>query len=541
MHARSSVYATDIARMIQAPIFHVNGDDPEAAIRVARLALDFRQVFKKDVVIDMVCYRQHGHNEGDEPSYTQPLMYDKIKGHRSVRKKYTELLLRRGDLDPEAAEQILEDFHARLQRAFDETRDPAENGDQPPPLPSKLLQESPVSVPRQDVDTRATAEHLEATVRTLVSLPEQFHVHPKLGRLLARKEDQYRTGKIDWAFAEALAFGSLLQEGTPVRLSGQDSGRGTFSQRHAILYDQQDGGYYVPLNHISDEQARMQVFDSLLSEYAVVGFEYGYSVASPETLVLWEAQFGDFVNGAQIMIDQFITAAEEKWNQSSRMVMLLPHGFEGQGPEHSSARMERFLQQGAEENIIVANFSTPANYFHALRRQMKRDVAKPLIVMTPKSLLRHPLVVATAEELTDGQFQFIYPADTDPAGARRLVFCTGKVYYDLIAEQKEKGLEDVVAVTRIEQLYPFPEEQVRAELERFGDVEDIVWLQEEPQNMGAWSFIQPNMNDLLDSMYGECARRVRYIGRHASASPATGSSRVHAAEQEKIIRLTLDA
>jgi multifunctional 2-oxoglutarate metabolism enzyme len=535
MHARSTLYATDVARMIQAPIFHVNGDDPEAAIRVARLALDFRQVFNKDVVIDMVCYRQHGHNEGDEPSYTQPLMYEKIKGHRSVRKKYTELLLRRGDMDPEAAERMLDDFHQKLQEAFDQTKELTEKGSKPETAVRVTLEESPVSVPRDDVDTRARREDLEAVVQVLMTTPEGFQVHPKLGRLLERKGEQFESGKIDWAFAEALAFGTLLVEGTPVRLSGQDSGRGTFSQRHAVLYDQTDGHPYVPLNHVREGQARFQVYDSLLSEYGVLGFEYGYSVASPETLVLWEAQFGDFVNGAQITIDQFITAAEEKWNQQSRLVMLLPHGFEGQGPEHSSARLERFLQQGAEENIIVANFSTAANYFHALRRQMKRKVGKPLVVMTPKSLLRHPQVVARPEELSDGQFNLIYPAETEPEAAKRVVFCTGKVYYDLLKAREEMETPAEAAIVRVEQLYPFPEDEVRAELERFAHAEQVIWAQEEPQNMGSWTFMQPLFNDLLLDLHGDCNRRVRYVGRAPSASPATGSAKVHAAEQEQLV------
>jgi 2-oxoglutarate dehydrogenase E1 component len=539
MHARSSAYATDIARMIQAPIFHVNGDDPEAAIRVARLALDYRQVFKKDVVIDLVCYRQHGHNEGDEPSYTQPLMYGKIKGHRSVRKKYTELLLRRGDLDPESAEQMLDDFHAKLQQAFEETKE--ESGQQPETAVEVHHEETPVSVPADNVDTTVPQEALERTVRALVDLPDSFHVHPKLGRLIARKDEQFTSGKIDWAFAEALAFGTLLQEGTPIRLSGQDSGRGTFSQRHAVLYDQEDGHFYVPLNHVGEDEApaQFQVFDSLLSEYAALGFEYGYSVAQPEALVLWEAQFGDFVNGAQIMIDQFITAAEEKWNQSSRLVMLLPHGYEGQGPEHSSARLERFLQACAEENIIVCSFSTPANYFHALRRQMKRDVAKPLIVMTPKSLLRHPAVVATADELAEGRFQELIPAETDPAAAERLVFCSGKVYYDLLKARGEMDNPEQVAIARLEQFYPFPDEQVAAELERFGHVQDVHWVQEEPQNMGAWTFVQPRFNALLRAQHDDRCVEVGYVGRVPSASPATGSAKVHAAQQARIVNETL--
>ncbi|MDX1531529.1 MAG: multifunctional oxoglutarate decarboxylase/oxoglutarate dehydrogenase thiamine pyrophosphate-binding subunit/dihydrolipoyllysine-residue succinyltransferase subunit, partial [Rhodothermales bacterium] len=539
MHARSSAYATDIARMIQAPIFHVNGDDPEAAIRVARLALDFRQVFKKDVVIDLVCYRQHGHNEGDEPSYTQPLMYEQIKGHRSVRKKYTELLLRRGDLDPEQAEQMLEDFHQKLQQAFEQTKELTE-GEELPELPLKPQhEESPVSVAADDVDTTVPMELLERAVRALVDLPESFNVHPKLNRLIQRKDEQFKNGKIDWAFAEALAFGTLLQEGTPVRASGQDTGRGTFSQRHAILHDQETGAFYIPLNHITEDQALFQVFDSLLSEYAALGFEYGYTVAAPDTLVCWEAQFGDFVNGAQIMIDQFIAAAEEKWNQSSRLVMLLPHGYEGQGPEHSSARLERFLQLCAEDNIIVANFSTPANYYHALRRQMKREVQKPLVVMTPKSLLRHPQVVATAEELADGQFHALYPAETEPEQAERLVFCTGKVYYDLLKAQQDQDEPGKTALARVEQLYPFPAEAVRAEVERFGHVQDVRWAQEEPKNMGAWSFIQPLLEAEVQRVHEDPCLRVRYVGRAASASPATGSAKVHAAEQERLVRVAL--
>ncbi len=543
MHARSSVYATDIARMIQAPIFHVNGDDPEAAIRVARLALDFRQVFNKDVVIDLVCYRQHGHNEGDEPSFTQPLMYDKIDGHRSVRKKYTELLLRRGDMDPEAAEQMLDDFHEKLQQAFADTKELSEQ--QPATAVRVLHEETPVSVAEAEVETKAPEEALRRVVRALTEIPDEVAVHKKLARLLQRKEGQFEKGKIDWAFAEALAFGTLLLNGTPVRLSGQDSGRGTFSQRHAVLHDQQDASLYLPLNHVAeggadgDGQARFQVYDSLLSEYAVLGFEYGYSVASPETLVLWEAQFGDFVNGAQIMIDQFITAAEEKWNQASRLVMLLPHGFEGQGPEHSSARLERFLQAAAEDNIIVANFTTPANYFHALRRQMKREVPKPLIVMTPKSLLRHPLAVAAKEELAEGQFHPVYPAATEPEKAERLLFCTGKVYYDLLKAQEAMDEPARVGLVRVEQLYPFPEAEVRAELERFGSVTDVRWVQEEPQNMGAWTFVQPLMNGLLREMRDDRCLDVGYEGRPPSASPATGSATVHAAEQDRLVRSAL--
>ena len=533
MHSRSSAYATDIARMIQAPIFHVNGDDPEACVRVARLALDFRQVFNKDVVIDMVCYRKYGHNEGDEPSYTQPLMYDDIGSHRTVRKLYLELLLRRGELTPEDAEEILDDFRAKLDQAFEETKELAEQHKdlQPVPEPAHIEPEEPV-------DTSTSRDVLDRIARTLVETPESFTVHKKLERLLARKTKQLESGQIDWAFAEALAFGSLLMEGTPVRLSGQDSGRGTFSQRHSVLHDQTDGGLYIPLNHVAEgDQARFQVYDSLLSEYAALGFEYGYSVEAPEALVLWEGQFGDFVNGAQIMIDQFISAAEAKWGQTSSLVMLLPHGYEGQGPEHSSARPERFLQLCAEDNLVVANYSTPANYFHALRRQVKRGAKKPLIVMTPKSLLRHPQAVATAEELTDGQYRPFIPSGQD--GADRLVICSGKVYYDVMKAREALDAPESVAVARLEQVYPFPADAVADELARFKG-QPVVWLQEEPQNMGAWFFVQPRINALLSDLHdGDCNHAVVYAGRPAAASPATGSSKVHAAEQEGILRNAL--
>jgi 2-oxoglutarate dehydrogenase E1 component len=537
LHARSSAYATDIARMIQAPIFHVNGDDPEAAVRVARLALDYRQVFNKDVVIDLVCYRKYGHNEGDEPSYTQPLMYEDIEGHRSVRKLYLEHLLRRGELKPDEAEALLDDYRAKLERAFEETKELAEQQRGAGPRIRPIAK-----APLEAVDTAAPREALERVMRALVDLPERFHVHKKLGRLIARREEQFNGGQIDWAFAEALAFGTLLLEKTPVRLSGQDSGRGTFSQRHAILYDQEDAHRYVPLNHVAGGeaggQARFQVYDSLLSEYAALGFEYGYSVEEPDALVLWEAQFGDFANGAQIMIDQFIAAAEAKWGQSCRLVLLLPHGYEGQGPEHSSARLERFLQLCAEDNLVVANYSTPANYFHALRRQVRRSVRKPLVVMTPKSLLRHPQAVATVEELAEGRYQPFIPAETDPAGARRLVLCTGKVYYDVLKAREALDDPAAVGVARVEQLYPFPEEAMRAELARFGAAE-VVWLQEEPANMGAWTFVRPRLDDLLLALHGDCNRRVRYAGRAAAASPATGSAGVHTAEQEAILRRAL--
>ena len=538
--ARSSTYATDVARLIEAPIFHVNGDDPEACVRVARLALDFRQVFNKDVVIDMLCYRVHGHNEGDEPTYTQPLLYQRIEEKRSPRKLYTEALLRRGEMTPEEAEKMLDDFRGQLQEAFERTKDLEEKN--PEEILERHLQrieEGKKLLP--EVDTAARREDLEATVQALTDLPENFAVHRKLVRQFSRREKLFHEDKrIDWAFAEALAFGSLLLEGTCVRLSGQDSRRATFSQRHAVLYDQETGDEYIPLNHVRDEQARMFIYDSLLSEYAVCGFEYGYAVSDPSALVLWEAQFGDFSNGAQIIFDQFLSAAEEKWGQTSSLVILLPHGFEGQGPEHSSARLERFLQLCAEDNMIVCNLSTPANYFHALRRQVHRDMKKPLILMTPKSLLRHPDVVSSPDELTEGGFRHVIPAEADPAGAERLVLCSGKVYYDLAKALREQGKQDKIVVARIEQFYPFPEAQVRDELARFKGVNDVLWVQEEPANMGAWTFLRYQLDHLLEELHGDCMHRIKYCGRPASASPSTGSAKVHDLEQMALLREALD-
>ncbi|MEL6616965.1 MAG: multifunctional oxoglutarate decarboxylase/oxoglutarate dehydrogenase thiamine pyrophosphate-binding subunit/dihydrolipoyllysine-residue succinyltransferase subunit, partial [Bacteroidota bacterium] len=406
---------------------------------------------------------------------TQPLMYADINGHRSVRKLYLESLLRKGEITPEGAEEVLDDFRSKLDEAFEATKELAEQ---------RRGVEVPIPTHIEATDTAHTAaprEQLTQVMRALVDLPETLDVHKKLSRLVVtRREKQFETDQIDWAFAEALSFGTLLLDGTPVRLSGQDSGRATFSQRHAILYDQTDAHRYLPLNHIAEispeasgdgtTQARFQVYDSLLSEYAVLGFEYGYTVAAPEALVMWEGQFGDFVNGAQIMIDQFISSAEAKWGQTSRLVMLLPHGYEGQGPEHSSARLERFLQLCAEDNMIVANYSTPANYFHALRRQMKREAAKPLVIMTPKSLLRHPGAVSSVADLSDGAYQPLIPAPE--AGAQRLIFCSGKVVYDVLKAKEEAGASGV-AVARLEQFYPFPDEAVRAELERHPGAEIV--------------------------------------------------------------------
>ncbi len=532
--ARSSTYATDIARMIQAPIFHVNGDDPEACIRVVRIALDYRQVFNKDVVIDMLCYRVHGHNEGDEPSYTQPLLYQKIAEKRSPRKLYTESLLRRGEMNPEEAEQMLDDFRNLLQDAFDRTKDLAEKD--PEEVFERIAARRAAYERPPHIETAASRNDLDTVVQALVSFPSDFNVHSKLVRQFQKRDKVFNEGKIDWAFAETLAFGSLMLDGTPVRITGQDSRRATFSQRHAVVYDQVTGAEYIPLNHMREEQARLLIYDSLLSEYAVCGFEYGYSVARPDALVLWEAQFGDFSNGAQIIYDQFVSAAEEKWRQTSGLVLLLPHSFEGQGPEHSSARLERFLQLCAQGNMIVANFSTPANYFHALRRQVKLERKVPLVVMTPKSLLRHSLAVSTPDDLTYGGVKEVIPSSVSPSTAKRLVFCSGKVYYDLVqALDAAPQKQEEIAVSRIEQFYPFPEDEVRAEIERYRNVDDVWWVQEEPANMGAWQFLRYRLDDLLQEVHGPCEQRIQYAGRPASASPATGSAKVHQLEQETII------
>jgi 2-oxoglutarate dehydrogenase E1 component len=528
--ARSSPYATDVARAVQAPIFHVNGDRPEDAVRVVRLALAFRNVFHRDVVVDLVCYRRWGHNEGDDPSYTNPTLYAKIERHRSVRKLYTEELLRRGDLAPEAAERALDDFRDRLDRALTEVRQMKAD---PPSAPAVRAvpptpKTSPSSVPG------AGESELDAVLQGLSRVPPGFEIHPKLERQLARRFEQFNGGAIEWAFAEALAFGTLVLAGVPVRLSGEDSGRGTFSQRHAILYDHRTGARYIPLAELRDGQARFQVYDSHLSEFAVLGFEYGYSVDSDETLVIWEAQFGDFANGGQVVIDQFIASAEAKWGQTSRLTLLLPHGYEGQGPEHSSARIERFLQLASSGNLRIVYPSTPAQYFHLLRLQAMTAERKPLVVLTPKSLLRHKDAVSGAAEIAHGTFAPLLddPRVTDANAVRRLVFCSGKVAYDLDAMRRETGAHDV-AIVRVEQLYPFPEDAVARVLGKYADTAELCWTQEEPRNMGAWTFLEERLAALAGG------RAVRYAGRPEGASPATGSHARHLAEQRALVHEAL--
>jgi 2-oxoglutarate dehydrogenase E1 component len=526
--ARSTHYCTDVAKMIQVPIFHVNGEDPEAVVYVAELALDFRQTFHQDVVIDLHCYRRHGHNEGDEPSFTQPVMYRIIKEKPTLSEIYTEQLILRGDLTVDETEAIDEEFHTQLQAALQEVKSGplrrrsgmAAFGGRWKDFSSPALHESmPTGVP---------FEKLVELSEALTRVPEGFHVNPKIARLLeTRREEVRKHGHLDWSTAEALAFGSLLVEGTPVRLSGQDSRRGTFSQRHSVLFDAETGAAYHPLSELAPNQAPFLVYDSLLSEAAVLGFEFGYSTDEPFTLVLWEAQFGDFANGAQVIIDQFISCSISKWHRYSGLVMLLPHGYEGQGPEHSSARLERFLQLCAEDNMQVCNATTPAQYFHLLRRQMRRDLRRPLALMTPKSLLRHKRAVSPVDELTTGHFQEVIDDGTaDPGRVRRILLCSGKVYYDLL-ERRLQDESGAVAVIRVEQLYPFPEDRLRRTLERYPRAGEWVWVQEESQNMGAWSFIEPRLRAM------GCTPE--YVGRDASSSPATGSLKTHQREQQELV------
>ena len=525
--ARSSEYATDVAKMVQAPIFHVNGDDPEACMRVAKLAFAFRQAFHKDVVIEMVCYRRFGHNEADEPSYTQPQMYARIERRRSVRKLYTEALVKRGDITLEEAERALEDFSARLQEALDETRSSA------PPQPTTLPTSSPVATVLPTVSTGVDREVLDRIVAALTEAPEGFTVHPKLARQIEARAKLYAGGEVDWALGEALAMGSILLEGDDVRLAGQDTRRGTFSHRHAVLVDHRSGAEHVPLATLDVEQGNFWVYDSLLSEFAALGFEYGYSVVHKDALVAWEAQFGDFGNGGQVIIDQFIVAAEDKWSQKSGLVLLLPHGYEGQGPEHSSARMERFLTLCAEGNMQVVNATTAAQYFHLLRRQVRREVRKPLVVMTPKSKLRAKDAYSSIDELIRGSFREVIDDDTisdeEAKTIKRVILATGKVAFDAIAKREATGAQ--VAVIRVEQLYPFPAEQIAPAVGRYGDAE-VVWLQEEPENMGAAGFIRRRLSEAV-------GREVSVEARLESASPATGSAAMHALEQEDLIRRAL--
>jgi multifunctional 2-oxoglutarate metabolism enzyme len=542
--ARSSVYPTDIAKMVQAPIFHVNGDDPEACVRVARLAFAFHQAFHKDVVIDLVCYRRHGHNEGDDPSYTQPLMYKKIDEHPSVRTLYTTTLVRRGDITEEDAEHVEADFNARLQAALDETRSSA------PPKIETLPERPPLSRVPLSLPTGVDRGLLDAIAQRMWTTPVGFTVHPKLVRQIEQRKTMWEAGEVDWSLAEALAIGSLLVEGTDVRLTGQDTRRGTFSQRHSVLVDYETGAEFVPLENLGDDVGglarvesperlgRLFVRDSLLSEYAALGFEYGYSVEAPNALVCWEAQFGDFANGAQIIIDNFIVAAEEKWGQKSGIVLLLPHGYEGQGAEHSSARLERFLTLAADGNITIVQPTTAAQYFHLLRGQVRRDEHKPLVVMTPKSLLRSRFSRSPADELFSGHFAEVLDDSErgvrfDPESVSRVVLCSGRIAQDAYVRRDalaEQGTVEATAIARVEQLYPWPEAQVTAVLDGYPSASEVVWLQDEPENMGAWPFVHERLHKLLRDSYA-----IRHVSRIASGSPATGSHMLHELQLAKLL------
>ncbi|HUI26122.1 MAG TPA: 2-oxoglutarate dehydrogenase E1 component [Candidatus Kryptonia bacterium] len=531
---RFTRYPSDVAKMIQAPVFHVNGDDPEAAVQAARLAITFRQRFKIDVIIDLVCYRRHGHNEVDDPAFTQPVMYREIEHHPTTRRLYAEQIVRQGVASTDEVAHMTADFREIMDDALTYSRD---------------------FLPRQQVfalggmwkglqwagadwsaRTAVPAEVLEHIAAAFTRTPAGFAWHPKASRLMAERVQMLAPdGRIDWGCAEALAIGSLLLEGTGVRLSGQDSGRGTFSHRHAVLRDVQSNQPFVPLDHIATNQGRFEIVDTMLSEAAVLGFEYGMSSASPHVLVMWEAQFGDFANMAQVIIDQFIASGESKWQRMNGLVLLLPHGYEGQGPEHSSARLERFLQLCAEDNWQVCNLTTPAQYFHALRRQIHRPFRKPLIVMTPKSLLRHKLAVSTLSEFTDGSFQTVI-GDTEPLArerVQRVLLCSGKVYYSLLTGRAERGA-DSVAIIRVEQLYPFPGTEVTGLLAQYPNARDIRWVQEEPRNMGGWRFIESRLRPLLHA-----GHTLGYVGRDEAASPATGSYKLHTKEEAEFVNQAL--
>jgi 2-oxoglutarate dehydrogenase E1 component len=527
---RFTRYPSDMAMVIQAPVFHVNGDDPEAAVQAARLAVAFRQKFRVDVFIELVCYRRHGHNEIDDPTFTQPVMYKEIREHPTITTLYANRLEKEGVITADEARAIRGELKSTLEDALAYARD---------------------FMPRQQVfalggvwqgfswagedwsaETKVSTDRLRALSDSLRRLPASFTPHKRVQKLLEERHGMVTKGEgIDWGCAETLAYASVLAEGTPVRLTGQDVGRGTFSHRHAILHDAETGEIHVPLNHVAPEQAEIEVVNSNLSEAGVLGFEYGMSSADPRRLVVWEAQFGDFANGAQVIIDQFVASAESKWQRMSGLVLLLPHGYEGQGPEHSSARLERYLQLCAEQNVQVVNCTTPAQIFHALRRQVRRTFRKPLVVMSPKSLLRHPKAVSTLAELSAGSFEVVLddPAKPEPKRVDRLLLCSGKIFYAL-EKAREERTRDEVAIVRVEQLYPFPARELRAIFERYARAEDVAWVQEEPANMGAWTFLRSQLEaHRLD------ARPLRYVGREEAASPATGSYKIHQAEENAIL------
>jgi len=545
--ARSSPYPSDIAKMVEAPILHVNADDPEAVVHCARVAIEFRQQFNRDVVIDMICYRRWGHNEGDEPSFTQPLMYQKIRQHPTTLNIYGEKLIKEGTITAEEFDKNKKEFKNLLDEQLKTAKEYKPKLEWFEGVWSRFRPEK--GKDKRGV-TGVTADTIKKIGKRITYIPEDFNAHPTIRKIFENKKKMFENGTgFDWATAEQLAFATLLEEGYPVRLSGQDSGRGTFSQRHSVLRDQKNNSYYTPLNNISKKQKRFEVIDSLLSEFAVLGFEHGYALSEPTTLVVWEAQFGDFANGAQVVIDQFIASGERKWSRASGLVMLLPHGYEGQGPEHSSARLERFLQLCAHENIQVMNCTTPANYFHALRRQIHRDFRKPLIIMTPKSLLRNKRCTSNLEDFNNkNTFHRILKDHAEVGGygliklqedkkIKKVVLCSGKIYFDLV-EAREKTTNDKVLFIRIEQLYPFPVKTLAQELKKFKKNARFFWCQEEPQNMGAWNSARNYIEWTLNYIKAE-NRKVSYIGRKPAASPATGYLKKHLAQQKEIIEKVL--
>jgi 2-oxoglutarate dehydrogenase E1 component len=521
--SRSSRYSTDVAKTIEAPVFHVNGDDPEACVRVARLAFEYRQAFNKDVVVDMVCYRRRGHNEGDEPSFTQPLMYKLIDAKRSTRTLYTESLVGRGDITMEDAEKLARDYQVQLEEVYASVANYQEEHDpnfQPPVVPNA-----------EDVPTFISEPLIREIAATQIAIPEGFHVHPKLLPQLQKRAESINDGTIDWSTGEMLAFGSLLKEGRPIRLAGQDSRRGTFSNRHAVIVDKENGSDWTPLASLVSDQSQFFVIDSLLSEYAAMGFEYGYSVARPEALVLWEGQFGDFANGAQTIIDEFISSALQKWGERSSVVLLLPHGYEGQGPDHSSARIERFLALAAEKNMTIAQPSTPASYFHLLRFHAANPKRRPMVVFTPKSMLRLRAAASSISDFTSGTFLPVI-GDTTVSNASRLIYCSGKIYHDLVAERARLN-DSTTAIVRVERLYPLPVAQMEVEAKKHPNA-NLLWVQDEPANQGPWPHVALSTTEIIGGTAVD-ARVLRRISRRASASPATGNHHLHEEEAKALM------
>jgi 2-oxoglutarate dehydrogenase E1 component len=544
--SRSTTYSTDVAKMLEVPIFHVNGDDPEALWYIAKLCIEYRQKFRKDVIIDVVCYRKYGHNEGDEPSFTQPLLYKIIKAHASPREIYAKKLISDQVISADEAQAMVTEAMGKLAEA--QARAKAES---PSPFVSsfeglwKTFRRGEANDIFKPVESAVPESKLQELSKSLNTIPADFHLHSKLVRFFDARAKAIEEGKgIDWGNAEILAYASLLEEGHTVRLSGQDVERGTFTHRHSVLHDFENGKLYIPLNHIKEGQIPFDVHNSFLSETAVLGFEYGYSIASPNALVIWEAQFGDFANGAQVIIDQFISSSESKWMRMSGLVMLLPHGFEGQGPEHSSAKLERFLQLCGKNNMIVCNLSTPAQIFHALRRQVNRDFRKPMIIMSPKSLLRHPLAVSELKDLSTGYFEEVLD-DTDfqtqeqADGVQKVLLCSGKIYYDLLAARNQDKLSGI-AIVRVEQIYPWPEAKLEQILGKYKNAKFLIWVQEEPRNMGAWSFIFNTWSGGYGIFQERAGNRpIHYAGRDIGAAPAVGSHKIHELEQEKLIHKAL--